>query len=101
VKYIINPTRYEYKVTGVIADELEIPVAGQMGYVVRGTGNLVVHGDNAESLGDEAITQMRSKKSSSASYDRDSLSPQARTTITAIETKTARPFDLRVEGNVQ
>ena len=56
-----------------MANELEIPVTGQMGYVVRGTGNRVVNGDNAESLGDEAITQMRSKKSSSASYDRDLL----------------------------
>jgi hypothetical protein len=74
MKYVINPTRYEDKVTDIMAYEFEILVAGQMRYVIRGTSNRVVNGDNTESLGDEAIAQMRSEKSGSAGNHGDLFS---------------------------
>ena len=57
----------------VVTDELEILVTGQMPDVIRGTCNQVVYGDNSESLGDEAIAQVRSKKSRPTCHDRDFL----------------------------
>src|SRR6516165_11376726 len=73
MKYVINPTRYEDKVTDIMADEFEILVGGQMRYVIRGISNRVVNGDNTESPVDEAIAQMRSEKSGSAGNHGDLL----------------------------